>query len=99
MDLNDCVNDVQVNSLQYYSDLDEIHVSLEVNIAPFRVTVRSLGWHTSWMTSFSTSTLQTERINTEFRTHPRMYLLRKTSLACALVVECRCVISLGQIIR
>ena len=28
VDLNDCVNDVQVNSLQYYSDLDEIHVTV-----------------------------------------------------------------------
>ena len=28
MDVNDCVNDVQVNSLQYCLDLDEIHATV-----------------------------------------------------------------------
>ena len=44
MDLNDCVNDVQVNSLQYCSDQDEIHATVSKSFIRFDVPlVRSSG--------------------------------------------------------
>ena len=38
MDLNDCVNDVQVNSLRYCSDQNEIHATTSKSV--FRVDVQ-----------------------------------------------------------
>ena len=48
VDLNDCVNDVQVNSLQYCSDQDEIHATISksfirVDVPLVRSSCSSIG--------------------------------------------------------
>ena len=51
VDLNDCVNDVQVNSLQYCSDQDEIHATvsksfIRVDMPLVRSSCNSVGVRT-----------------------------------------------------